>query len=167
MTDQPSFIAPSDARPDCELCSAAGGLLVVDGGAWRVVRVVDADFPAFYRVIWQAHVGEWTDLDEPARHECLRIVALVERVLRNALAPTKINLASLGNVVPHLHWHVVARFDWDSHYPQPIWGQRQREVPGGAVARLARELQALDEAVRAALLPPQGGVGNVSGAKHP
>ena len=167
MTDQPSFIAPPGARPDCELCGVAGGLLVVDGGAWRVVRVMDADFPAFYRVIWQAHVGEWTDLDEPARHECLGVVARVEQVLRNALSPTKVNLASLGNVVPHLHWHVVARFDWDSHFPQPIWGQRQREVPGGAAARLACELPALDEAVRAALLPPQGGVGNVSGAKHP
>lgn len=140
---------------------------MVNGGAWRVVRVIDADFPAFYRVIWQAHAGEWTDLDESARNECLHVVALVERVLRDALAPTKINLASLGNVVPHLHWHVVARFDWDSHFPQPIWGQRQREVPGGAAARLACGLPALDDAVRAALLPREGEAANVSDAKHP
>ena len=50
-------------------------------------------------------------------------VSSVERVLRDALAPTKINLASLGNVVPHLHWHVIARFDWDSHFPRTRVGR--------------------------------------------
>ena len=167
MSDLPSFIAPPGARPDCELCVCAGGLLVVSSDAWRVVRVDDQDFPAFYRVIWQAHVPEWTDLDETARHECLRVVAAVERVLRDALAPTKVNLASFGNVVPHLHWHVVARFSWDSHFPQPIWGQRQRDVTGGAAARLACRLPTLDEAVRRALIPQAGEAADVSGVKHP
>ena len=66
---------------------------------------------------------------------------------------TKINLAALGNMVPHLHWHVIERFDWDSHFPQAVWGARQREVEGegGALARLALDLPALDAAVAAAL----------------
>jgi diadenosine tetraphosphate (Ap4A) HIT family hydrolase len=72
-------------------------------------------------------------------------------VLRDALAPTKINLAALGNMVPHLHWHVIARFDWDSHFPQPIWGTRQRDVQPPAAERLARPLTGLDERVAAAL----------------
>lgn len=97
----------------------------------------------------------------------MRVVATVEHVLRRVLAPTKINLASLGNVVPHLHWHVVARFEWDSHFPQPIWGQRQREVPGGVAARLACDLHTLDEAVRAALMPSARALADVSEAKHP
>ncbi|TNY02522.1 HIT family protein, partial [Escherichia coli] len=58
------------------------------------------------------------------------------------LRPTKVNLASLGNVVPHLHWHIIARFDTDSHYPAPVWAAAQREA-----ALPALDLAALDAAV--------------------
>lgn len=167
MTASSSFAPLPGARPDCELCRSAGGLLVAQHPDWRVIRVEDADFPAFYRVVWMAHVAEWTDLDAAQRHACLEVVAAVEAALRQALAPAKINLASLGNVVPHLHWHVIARFDWDSHFPQPVWGARQREVPGGAAARLACSLPALDQAVRAALPPIGGGRPGAAGAKNP
>jgi diadenosine tetraphosphate (Ap4A) HIT family hydrolase len=51
----------------------------------------------------------------------------VERFLRDTLAPEKINLASLGNIVPHLHWHVIPRFTDDPHFPQPVWGGAVRE----------------------------------------
>ena len=61
----------------------------------------------------------------------MEVVATVERVLRDRLRPTKVNLASLGNVVPHLHWHVIARFDWDGYFPQSIWAARQREPNAG------------------------------------
>ncbi|PPE71348.1 HIT family protein [Caldimonas thermodepolymerans] len=146
-----SVASPLATRPDCELCRSPGGRLILQTAAWRVVRVDDEDFPAFYRVIWQAHVAEWTDLDEGGQQQCMRAVSAIERVLRARLAPAKVNLATLGNVVPHLHWHVIARFDWDSHYPNPIWGNRLREVPGGARAALACPLETLDEAVRTAL----------------
>lgn len=145
------FTARSDARADCELCSAAGGHLVAQGADWRVIRVADADFPAFYRVVWSAHVAEFTDLDAVARSRCMNVVAAVEGALREQLAPTKVNLASLGNMVAHLHWHVIARFDWDSHFPQPVWGARQREVSPPAVARLPVPPEKLDAAVRDAL----------------
>ena len=61
------------------------------------------------------------------------------------LEPHKINLASFGNLTPHLHWHVIPRFEDDPHFPNSIWGERQR--PG----RPARN--ALDAAskLRAAL----------------
>ncbi len=75
----------------------------------------------------------------------------IEQALRATLAPTKINLASFGNMVAHLHWHVIARFDWDSHFPQPVWGTVQRIVEPPAEARLALPLAAVDDAVRAAL----------------
>ena len=147
-----TFVSPPGAVPECELCESPGGLLVVSIHRWRVVRVADADFPAFYRVIWNEHRAELSDLDADERLSCWSAVAAIEQVLRMRLAPTKINLASLGNMVPHLHWHVIARFDWDSHFPQPIWGLRQREVEGGAQARLACSLAELDAAVKAAVL---------------
>jgi len=75
----------------------------------------------------------------------------VEQVLRETLAPTKINLAALGNMVPHLHWHVIARFDWDSHFPQPIWGPRQRTPVPAASERLTLPLDEVDRRVRTAL----------------
>lgn len=135
----------------CELCATEGGLPVLRRGGFRVIRATDADFPAFYRVVWNAHVTEWTDLALPERELCMQAVAAVETVLREALRPTKINLASLGNVVPHLHWHVIARFDWDSHFPQPVWGSVQRSVDPPAVARLPLGLAALDARMAEAL----------------
>ncbi len=115
------------------------------------MRVADADVPAFYRVIAQAHVVEFSDLDGAARSRCMALVAAVERVLLEQLQPTKINLAAFGNMVPHLHWHVMARFDWDSHFPQPLWGPRQREVMPPAAQRLRVSLETLDAAVAGAL----------------
>jgi len=116
-----------------------------------VIRVNDTDFPAFYRVIYHHHVAEFSALPELQRQRCMQLVGAVERVLVDRLQPTKINLAALGNMVPHLHWHVIARFDWDSHFPQPIWGMRQREVQPAPVSRLACSLGDLDTAMVAAL----------------
>jgi diadenosine tetraphosphate (Ap4A) HIT family hydrolase len=135
----------------CELCAGAGGLLVWQDGGWRVIRVADASFPAFYRVVHEHHVAEFTDLEAGQRERCMGLVTAVEQVLRDTLAPTKINLASLGNQTPHLHWHVIARFDWDSHYPQPVWGAAQRTVNPPATERLNLSLDQLDARVAAAL----------------
>ncbi|WP_428419661.1 HIT family protein [Methylibium sp.] len=138
-------------QPGCELCEQPGGVLVHQGPEWRVVRVVDAAFPGFYRVIRQGHVAEFTDLDAAARRQGMEVVAVVEQVLRDLLQATKINLASFGNVVPHLHWHVIARFGWDSHFPQPVWGQALRVVDPPPERRLPVTLEALDARMAKAL----------------
>lgn len=129
---------------DCPLCRETGGHLVHQTPQWRLIRAEDANFPAFYRLIWQAHVAEFSDLSPADRAACMDAVCAVETVLREALHPTKINVASLGNVVPHLHWHVIARFDWDSHFPNPVWGAAVRALPAPAVARLPLSLHELD-----------------------
>src|SRR4029079_15049218 len=132
---------------DCELCREPGGLVVHRAAEWRVVRVADPDFPAFYRLIWNAHLPECSALDRAARQRCMEAVAAVEGALREALAPAKINLASLGNVVPHVHWHVIARIAWDSRFPQPVWAAARRTGEPPAEARLALSLAALDARV--------------------
>lgn len=134
----------------CELCLHEGGEPIVRKDKLRIVRVDDEAFPAFYRVIWNAHVVELSDLATSDQQSCMDAVVAVERVLRAQLRPAKINLASFGNVVPHLHWHVIARFDWDSHYPHPIWGVAQRVVAPPALSRLPIALDRLDAAVRSA-----------------
>lgn len=119
----------------CPLCTTDGGLVVARTSQFRVVRVVDGEearrFPAFYRLIWATHVAEFSDLPVTDRHACMDAVTEIERVVRSLLSPTKVNLASLGNVVPHLHWHVIARFEGDSHFPAPIWAPAQREAEPG------------------------------------
>ena len=60
-------------------------------------------------------------------------------------------LATLGNVVPHLHGHVIARFDWDSHFPRPVWGGAQRPSPEARVAAVKTQLPALEQALAARL----------------
>ncbi len=114
----------------CALCGTPEGRVLWQDARCCVVQVEEPGYPGFCRVIWKTHVREMSDLDEADRAHCMRIVFAVERVLYRAMQPDKINLASLGNMVPHVHWHVIPRFADDPHFPQPIWGERQR--PGKA-----------------------------------
>jgi diadenosine tetraphosphate (Ap4A) HIT family hydrolase len=105
------------------------------------------DFPGYCRVIWQAHVPEMSDLATSERRHLMNVVFACELALRETLRPDKINLASLGNVVPHLHWHVIPRWRGDSRFPEPVWGPPQR---AGAVPP-APTLQTLRVALSRAL----------------
>ncbi len=140
-------VAPRVA--DCPLCREDGGVLITRHERFRVIRATgpDADdFPGFYRVVWNEHVAEWSDLSGPDQMLCMRAVTLVERAVREHLHPTKINLAALGNVVPHLHWHVVARYQWDSRFPAPLWAPATRSVDPSRLASLCERLPACDAA---------------------
>ena len=151
---QPAEVpAPKLTLPGCPLCDADGGHLVVRLPVCRVIRADEPGFPALYRVVLNEHVAEWSDVSDADQADVMRVVNTVERVLRELLYPTKINLAALGNVVPHVHWHVIARFDWDSHFPAPIWAQPQRAVEPGQLSVLAQLLPRVDDALRQRLLP--------------
>jgi diadenosine tetraphosphate (Ap4A) HIT family hydrolase len=144
--------AHAASHRECELCREAGGVLVFQSPHWRVIRAQEPAFPAFYRVVWGEHVAEWTDLPLAHQAELMGAVSAVERVLREALEPAKINLASLGNVTPHVHWHVIARFAWDSRWPGPVWAPATRELgPPEPVDRLGMSLEALDARVARAV----------------
>ena len=118
----------SDAS-GCELCSTPGGVVLWSNEQLRVVRVDDPDYPGFLRVIWQGHVREMSDLDAAQRSGLLDVVFAAERALIGLLRPDKVNLASLGNMTPHLHWHVIPRFRGDPHFPDPVWAVRRGGVP--------------------------------------
>ena len=111
---------------NCELCDTKGGTPLWRDARCRVVLVDEPGYPGFCRVIWHAHVKEMTDLAEADRAHLMRMVFGVETALRELLHPDKVNIASLGNAVPHLHWHVIPRYCDDSHFPNPIWGASQR-----------------------------------------
>lgn len=116
------------ASNECELCERPGGEVLVEDVCLRVVLVDDPDYPGFCRVIWNEHVKEMSDLPFEDRSRLFETVVLVEKVIREVLEPDKVNLASLGNVVPHLHWHVIPRFRDDRCFPSPIWATPVREA---------------------------------------
>lgn len=111
---------------DCELCKTEGGQLVLANEWLRVTLVDEPNYPGYVRVIWNDHVREMTELRQDERDRLMKTVFAVESAQRAVLKPLKINLASLGNLTPHLHWHVIARFADDLHFPQPVWGTPQR-----------------------------------------
>jgi diadenosine tetraphosphate (Ap4A) HIT family hydrolase len=90
------------------------------------VRVADVHYPGFCRVIWTAHVREMTDLSPAQRSALMQVVFAVEDMVRRLFKPDKINLASFGNMVPHVHWHIIPRWTDDRHFPEPVWGAVQR-----------------------------------------
>ena len=118
----------SNVSGHCELCKNSGGSLLWESSECRVVRVDDTDYPGFCRVIWTAHIREMTDLASHDRNLMMNIVFGVEHVVRQLFSPHKINLASFGNMTPHLHWHVIPRWLDDRHFPEPIWGNPHQVV---------------------------------------
>ena len=137
----------------CQLCREAGGEILWQDELCRLVLVADTDYPGFCRVVWKRHVAEMTELDAAERRHLMSVVFAAEAALRVAARPDKINLASLGNMVPHLHWHIIPRWRDDRHFPNPVWGKAERE----AKPRSAVDGAALRTAFVRALAEEQGG----------
>ncbi len=125
---------------DCPLCDVRGETVLWQDAFCRVILADEPDYPGFLRVILNAHIREMTDLSAADQMALMRVVWVAESALREVLAPDKINLASLGNVVPHLHWHVIPRFADDPHFPNPVWGAKQRGTPRAAPADMVEQL---------------------------
>ncbi len=109
--------------PACPLCATDGGELLHRASSWRLVLADEPDWPGLMRIIWNAHVAELSDLSESDSQDLMAAVRQVERVLRDTLAPDKVNVASLGNQVPHLHVHIVPRWRDDLTFPGSIWSR--------------------------------------------
>lgn len=117
----------SASLQNCEFCTSPGGAVLWQNDLCRVVRADEPDYPGFLRVILQRHAREMTDLDESERARLMAVVWAVESVVREVMEPDKMNVASLGNMTPHVHWHVIPRFHDDRHFPSPIWASPRRE----------------------------------------
>lgn len=124
----------------CVFCNGDGGVVVWRSELCRVVLPVEPDYPGFLRVVLNAHVKEMTDLAVSDRTEVMRVVFAAEAALRQVMRPDKINLATLGNRVPHVHWHVIPRFTDDPHFPNPVWSSKRRELTRVAHPELPTQL---------------------------
>lgn len=131
----------------CELCDSDGGEIAYRSPRYRVVLVDEATYPGFCRVIWNAHVKEMSDLPAADRTALSNVVWAVEAAVREVMQPEKINLATLGNMTPHLHWHVIPRYTDDAHFPSPVWAETRREVAATTLASRRARLPELTAAI--------------------
>jgi diadenosine tetraphosphate (Ap4A) HIT family hydrolase len=123
----------------CALCNPTQDDLLWQDDFCRVVLLHDKDYPAYCRVELLAHVKEMTDLPPPDRARTMKVVFAVETALREVIHPDKINLASLGNKTPHMHWHILPRFESDRHFPNSHWGAPMRDSEAQALGPALRD----------------------------
>lgn len=131
----------------CNLLAAPGAALIWSDDRVSVVAVDEPEYPGFTRVVWNAHVKEMTDLPVEDRVHIMNVVWAVESAQRQVFAPEKINLASFGNMTPHVHWHVIPRYRDDAHFPNPTWAVAERASSAEVLAARRALLPALHAAI--------------------
>lgn len=70
---------------------------------------------------------EMSEVPAEIKFEIYTLLDTIEKEMITYYQPEKINIASFGNYLPHVHWHIMARFKEDSFFPEPMWGTKQRE----------------------------------------
>jgi diadenosine tetraphosphate (Ap4A) HIT family hydrolase len=135
-------------NPTCHLCTHDGGEILASNAVLRIIAPDEPEFPGLVRVVWNLHIGEMTDLSPQHSSALMQVVCQVERLIRDVLNPHKINLASFGNFVPHLHWHIIPRWEDDSYFPESIWGKKLRDIQEQVLKERHQQAQDLYEAIR-------------------
>ncbi|MFM8153211.1 MAG: HIT family protein, partial [Polynucleobacter victoriensis] len=103
------------------------GELIWKNDELRVILANEPEYPGFCRVIWNTHVSEMTNLAIANRSTLMQTVMKVEQAIIEVMQPDKVNLAALGNMVPHLHWHVIPRYQQDKTFPGSVWSNPLRD----------------------------------------
>ena len=113
---------------NCVLCSSQKYPIIWANYLLRIVLINDQNYRGYCRVDLINHVKEMADLDEETRNEFMGVIFQTEKIIKEYLQPDKINLASLGNITPHLHWHIIPRYLSDNHFPDSIWSEKKRNA---------------------------------------
>ena len=140
---------------NCALCKdelkPEEGQLIWRGDDCRVIMVNDPDLPGFCRVIWNRHVAEMTDLSYGERDHLMTLVFAVEEAVRHVMHPDKVNIAALGNMVPHIHWHVIPRFKDDAFFPGSAWSKKTQETKASTLEARRKKSQELPAAIKSVI----------------
>ena len=91
-----------------------------------LIEVHESEIP-WLKVFTKRKIKEFSEANGEERMVIWQALDVIERAMLERFKPEKINIAQFGNYLPHLHWHIMARFKEDSFFPEPMWGQRQRE----------------------------------------
>jgi len=116
---------------------AADCILVADWPLCRVLLMHDAGYPWLILVPRRAGLSELHEVAEADLPQLTREICTASRVLKASFQADKINVGALGNMVPQLHIHVIARYKDDPAWPGPVWG-KQPALPYGEAALQAR-----------------------------
>ena len=123
-------------------------LQIIETEHAQVVLNRDQFFPGYTLLFTRAHVTELFHLDPAMRQALMEDVNRVAAALDRVFSPTKMNYELLGNMVPHMHWHLVPRFNDDPLWPRPIWSEPHDELhlsSGEYAGRIAAIRSALGE----------------------
>jgi diadenosine tetraphosphate (Ap4A) HIT family hydrolase len=149
-TGQPHRAAPTGNRMNpCQMCTKwedEPELRIAELECCYVLLNYDQFFPGYTFVFGKEHVTELFHLDREERILVMEEVAAVASALSILFKADKINYELLGNMVPHMHWHIVPRFRTDPLWPRPIWAEPHEEVilsPAGYAARIGEIRKAI------------------------
>jgi len=91
------------------------------------IEIEPSEIP-WLKIFTNEPIKEFSNCDENTKKEIWKYLDLIEKEMISYFKPEKINIASFGNYVPHVHFHIMARFKEDSFFPEPMWGKKQREA---------------------------------------
>jgi diadenosine tetraphosphate (Ap4A) HIT family hydrolase len=112
-------------------------------GLCRVLLMDNALFPWVILVPERVAAREIIDLHEDDQQLLMQEIASVSRFLKEEFTPDKLNVAALGNQVPQLHIHIIARYKTDEAWPNPVWGRGHRSYTAEEKAALMERLSGL------------------------
>ena len=90
------------------------------------IEVEESEIP-WLKIFTQIPYKEMSEVPAEIKFQIYELLDIIEVEMLGYYAPDKINIASFGNYMPHVHWHIMARFKNDSYFPEPMWGTKQRE----------------------------------------
>lgn len=90
------------------------------------IEIEKSEIP-WLKIFTQVPYKEFSDCPKLVKEEIWRVLDIIEKEMIFYYKPTKINIASFGNYMPHVHFHIMARFEEDSYFPEPMWGAKQRD----------------------------------------
>ena len=109
----------------CPLCNPVNENVIFQNDFLRVISV--DEIPGYIRIITQKHIKEFSDLTDDEAAEIMLLAKKIEKLMINTLNPDKVNIAMLGNMVPHLHIHIIPRFVNDPWWPGATFCEKQRD----------------------------------------
>ncbi len=89
------------------------------------IEIENSEIP-WLKIFTQKELKEFSQCDSRTKSEIWEKLDIIEKEMLKYFNPEKINIASFGNYVPHVHFHIMARFKDDSFFPEPMWGKKQR-----------------------------------------
>lgn len=90
------------------------------------IELHDSEIP-WLKIFTQIPRKEFSECTREEKEAIWNALDIIEKEMLKYFKPHKINIASFGNMLPRVHWHIMARFNDDSYFPEPMWGAKQRE----------------------------------------